>query len=523
MSWKPEADEIARRRQWAEAMGGEERVRGYHERGYLTIRERIGHLTDKGSFQEVGKLAGKATYDENGNVQHVVPMPYVMGLAKIDGRPVAVGGEDTTIPGGTSMSGSSWRIKGGQSGFVDDLACEYKIPLVRLCSGYGGSVGSTKKLGYAALPGHTRMPFQNTVELLETVPVVSAVMGTAAGGPAGRVMMSHFTIMTKKSSIFAAGPPVVERGTGEKVTKEELGGWRIAVNKAGTIDNVAEDDEDCLRQIKRFLSYMPQNVWELPPVVDTGDRIDRCEDELLDIIPRDTRKPYNMHHLIEMIVDKDSAFEVQPTYGRAGINMLARLNGKVVGIIANNPMLGGVVDIKSARKQTRFIELCDCFHIPILFIVDVPGYGIGVEAEMNGVLREGMRQLYVKMQATVPKMSLIVRRCFGMAGGTTLDKTGLNFKIAWPSATWGSLPVEGGVSAAYKHEIENAPDPEKRRAEIEAELKSLSSPFRTAEAFAIEDVIDPRETRPYLCQFFDAMQGKLKLGLGPKKKGGVRP
>jgi methylmalonyl-CoA decarboxylase subunit alpha len=523
MSWKPEADEIAQRRQWAEELGGEDRIKFHHDRGFKTIRERIDLLVDKKSFQEVGGLAGNATYDENGNVTHVTPMPYVMGLAKIDGRAVAVGGEDTTIRGGTSMSGNNWRIKGGQGGFVDDLACEYKIPLMRFISGYGGSVGSTKSTGYSILPGHSRIPFQNSVELLETVPVVSAVTGTAAGGPAGRVMMSHFTIMTKGSAIFAAGPPIVERGTGEKVTKEELGGWRVAVNKAGTIDNVAEDEEDCVCQMKRFLSFMPQNVWELPPVTKAEDPVDRCEDELLDIIPRDQRKPYDMRHLIKLIVDKESMFEIQPTHGRAGINMLVRFGGNPVGIVANNPQLGGVVNAPAARKQTRFIELCDCFHIPLLFLVDVPGYGIGVEAEAAGVLREGMRQLFVKLQSTVPKMSLIVRRCYGMAGGTTLDKTGLNFKIAWPSAHWGSLPVEGGVLAAFRSEIESAPDPDKRMKEIEAELKSLSSPFRTAEAFAIEDIIDPRETRPYLCQFFDAMQHKLKLGLGPKQKGGVRP
>ncbi len=523
MSWKPEADEIAKRRQWAKELGGEERVKIHHDRGFLTIRERPDLLVDEGSFQEVGELTGKATYDENGNVTHVTPMPYVMGLAKINGRPVAVGGEDTTIPGGTSMSGNNWRIKGGQGGFVDDLACEYKIPLVRFITGYGGSVGSTKSTGYAVMPGHSRIPFQNSVELLATVPVISAITGTAAGGPAGRAMMSHFTVMTKGSAIFAAGPPVVERGTGEKVTKEELGGWRMAVNKAGTIDNVAEDEEDCVRQMKQFLSYMPQNVWEMPPEIDCDDPIDRCEDELLEIIPRDQRKPYNMRHLIELFVDQGSVFEIQPTYGRSCINVLARLNGKPVGIIANNPMLGGVVDTKSANKQTRFIELCDCFHIPLLFLVDVPGYGIGLEAEAAGALRAGMRQLYVKLQATVPKIALVVRRCYGMAGGTTLDKIGLNFKLAWPSGNWGSLPVEGGVLAAYRSEIENAPDPDKRRQEIEAELKSLSSPFRTAEAFAIEDIIDPRETRPYLCQFFDAMRGKIKLGLGPKQKGGVRP
>ena len=295
------------------------------------------------------------------------------------------------------------------------------------------------------------------------------------------------------------------------------------MDTAGTIDNVAEDEEDCFRHIRRFLSYMPTNVWELPPQVACDDPVDRCEDALADIVPRSNRQAYNMKKLVEMVVDNGSAFEIQPTFGRAVITALARMNGKAVGIIANNPMFGGIMDCKAARKQGHFVELCDMFNLPLIFFADVPGLMVGAESEADAILREGVRARYMGLQVCVPVFSVIVRKCYGVAGGSVIDRRGLNFKIAWPSAEWGSLPVEGGVKAAYRREIENAPDPAQREKEIEEELRQLASPFRTAEAFAVEDLIDPRETRPYLCRFIDALQPRLKTQLGPKYKAGVRP
>jgi acetyl-CoA carboxylase carboxyltransferase component len=224
-----------------------------------------------------------------------------------------------------------------------------------------------------------------------------------------------------------------------------------------------------------------------------------------------------------MIVDRDSFFEIQPTFGKAVITALARMNGKVVGIIASNPMVGGIMDFKAARKQGHFAELCDMFNIPIILFADIPGLMVGRESEADAILREGVRTRYILGQAKVPMFTVIVRKCYGVAGGGFIDRAGLNFKIAWPSGEWGSLPVEGGVKAAYRREIESAPDPAAREREIEAELKQLASPFRTAEAFAIEDLIDPRETRPYLCQFIESMQGRLASQLGPKYHVGVRP
>lgn len=512
--------ELSFRRAQAEQLGGETAVARHHEQGRLTIRERISGLVDPGSFQEVGKLTGQGRYDGE-KLLGVTPAPYVMGLASIGNRPVAVGGEDFTVRGGTSWSGD--RKKGGQGGFVEDLAHQYRLPLVNLIDGAGGSVTSINRRGHAVFPGVHG--FERSVQLMGEVPVVCAVLGTAAGGPAGRAILSHWSVMVKNTSqVFAAGPPVVERSLGQKVTKEELGGHAIAADVAGTIDNVANDEQHCFELIQRYLSYMPQNVWELPPVVHGGDRVDRCEDALAGIVPESRRTPYDMKRLVRLVADRDSMFEIQPSFGKALITCLARMNGKVVGIVANNPMIyGGAMDVRAARKQTHFVELCDCFHIPLIFFVDVPGFMVGKDAEAAATLREGMRSVYVGLQATVPIYTVVIRKCYGMAGMGTTDKNGLDLKIAWPSAEWGSLPIEGGVAAAFRKDIASAVDPKSRERELEAELRALASPYRTAEAFGVEEIIDPRETRPYLCRFIDAAQGRLQTTLGPKPKFGVRP
>lgn len=519
MSWKAEADEIAQRRRWALEHGGEDAVRMYREQGWLTIRERIDTLVDAGSFQEVGQLTGTASY-EGGKVTKVVPAPFVMGFAKIEGRSVAVGGEDFSVRGGVNWGA---RSKGGQGGFSGDLAYEYCIPLVNLCHGAGGSVGSTRQRGHALFPGARLSP--HYVDLLGRVPVVSAVMGTTAGGPAGRAILSHFSVMVQgKSQVFASGPPMVERALGIKISKEKLGGAHVTVGVAGTIDNVAQSEEECLDMVRRFLSYMPQNVWELPPVVDCDDPADRAEEALLSILPRNRRAPYDMRKLVGLVADRGSLFEIQPLFGRALITVLARMNGRPVGIVANNPMVnGGALDAKAARKQTHFIDLCDTFHIPLIFFVDLPGFMIGPQAEEAATLREGMRSMHARMQATVPMITVVIRKCYGFAGFAARDSLGLDFKLAWPSAEIGSLPVEGGVSVAFRRDIASAPDPALRQAELEEEIRELASPFRMAEAFAVEDVIDPRETRRYLCRVVEAMQARLRMNVGVKSRAGVRP
>ncbi|QHE84260.1 acyl-CoA carboxylase subunit beta [Hydrogenophaga sp. BPS33] len=518
MSWQPEADDIAQRRAWSREHGDADVLARYKANGWKTVRERIDLLADPDSFQEIGQLAGAATYDGD-RVVGVTPSGFKMGLADIDGRPVVVGGDDFSVRGGSS---AGHRPKGGHNGFSGDLAFEYRIPLVNLYHGAGGSVAGVRSRGYALYPGSNSS--RHFAELLGHVPVVSAVMGTSAGGPAGRAVLSHFSVMVRGTSqLFASGPPVVKRALNVDISKEDLGGAKVAVDKAGTIDNAVDSEEECLATIRRFLSYMPQNVWELPPRVETDDPKNRREEALLSIVPRNRRMPYDMKKLLKLVVDRDSFFEIQPTFGRSVIAGLARLDGYVVGIIANTPMFnGGAIDGAAARKQTRMIDLCDTFHIPIVFMVDAPGFAIGPDAEQAGALREGMRCMQARMQATVPIISVVVRRCFGFGGMVTRDNLGLDFKVAWPSAQIGSLPLEGGVLAAYRREIESADDPQAKQREIEQELLHKSSPFSMAEAFAIEDLIDPRETRPYLCRFIRAMQSRLRVDLGPKGRIGPR-
>ena len=319
MSWESAVDELRRRREWAEEQGGVANVERQHAQDRLTVRERIAGLIDSGSFQEVGKLTGAEEYDGT-TLNHVTPAPYVMGLGKVDGRPVAIGGEDFTVRGGTTASLD--KRKGGQGGFVEDLAHGYRIPLINLIDGAGGSVTSAKRRGHTVFPGVDS--FDRSIDLMGEVPVVSAVLGSAAGGPAGRAMLSHFSVMVRDSSqIFAAGPAVVQRSLGQVISKEDLGGPHVAVDKAGAIDNVADSEDECFALVRRFLSYMPQNVWELPPVVDCDDPVDRCEDKLLSIVPEQRRRAYNMRQLIELVVDTDSVFEMQPSFGKALITCFA--------------------------------------------------------------------------------------------------------------------------------------------------------------------------------------------------------
>jgi methylmalonyl-CoA decarboxylase subunit alpha len=277
MSWEPEVKEIHLRRQKALALGGEDRVKRHHAEGKLTIRERTDALLDQNSFTEIGQLTGDSIW-EAGKFKDITPAPYVMGLGKIDGRYVAVGGEDFTVRGGSSAGLT--RRKGGQGGFVEDMAWEYRIPLINLIDGVGANVSSALKSQFKRLPA--KDGYERCLQLLGVVPVVSAVLGSTAGGPAGRAVLSHFSVMVRKSSqLFAAGPPVVERALSRKIEKEELGGAHIACDKAGSIDNAAKSEREAFEQIRRFLSYMPTNVWELPPYVETGDPPDRWEEDLV--------------------------------------------------------------------------------------------------------------------------------------------------------------------------------------------------------------------------------------------------
>lgn len=517
MSWRAEADGIRQRRETARGMGGPERIARQHAMGRLTIRERIDGLVDPGSFVEIGQLAGTSTYD-NGTLTSFVPDPYVAGLATIRGRDTVVAGEDFTVRGG-SGSGPTSRNKRDMA-FA--MARDYRVPLVQFLDGAGASIRTIESLGRSYLPNSK--DWSDPLELMGQVPMAGGIMGAVAGGIAAYALLTHWTCMVRGAELFAAGPAVVQRAIGTEVTKQELGGTGVHVHTSGVADNEAVDEEDCFAQITAFLSYLPQSVWELPPYVEPGDRVDRREEELLTIVPQQSRRGYDMRRLVELIVDEGSVFEIKPYFGRCVITALARMNGHVVGLVANDPMVqAGAVDAAGADKTTHFMELCDTFRIPLIHFVDVPGFMIGPQAEAAGTLRAGMRTLWLAHQITVPSIAVHVRRCYGMAGVATSTPARLGLRLGWPSGEWGSLPVEGGVETAYRRMIAEAPDPDRARTEIEARLKLLKSVFPVAEAFGIEDLIDPRDTRPLLIRYLEAAIPRLAHDLGPKPRYGVRP
>jgi len=515
LSWQPEVDEIKRRVELAKQMGGEANVARQHANGRLTVRERIERLLDEGSFHETGALAGKAAYVD-GELVEFMPSNFVCGLGRINNRRVVVGGDDFTVRGGAADASIGHKMS-----YSERMARELKLPLIRLVDGTGGG-GSVKTL---EMTGRTYVPanpaWDIVVASMSEIPVVAAALGPCAGLGAVRVVSSHFSVMVKGvSQLFVAGPPVVVRGVGENVTKEELGGSAIHAHGSGCVDNEVETEDEAFAEIRRFLSYLPQNVWQIPPRIESNDDPMRREEELLSIIPRDRRLAYDARRILNLVLDRDSFFEIGQFYGRPLITGLARLNGYAVGVMAGDPKQGGgALDADGSEKMTRFADLCNTFHLPVVNFVDQPGFLIGTRAERMGTARYGARAMAAVYQATVPWVSIILRRVFGVAGAAHGNAQALNFRYAWPSGDWGSLPIEGGVMAAYKRDIESAPDPEARQREIEEKLNELRSPFRTAEAFGIEEIIDPRDTRRLLCDWVEMAYDLLPTQLGVKLHG----
>jgi acetyl-CoA carboxylase carboxyltransferase component len=508
VSWKREVDQIERRRAAAEKLGGEEAVARQHERGRLTVRERIDALADPGSFRETGSQAGTAEVDDAGALVSFTPANYVLGIATISGRRCVVGGEDFTLRGG-SPSPAGLR----KSIYAEELACRYRLPLVRFLEGAGGSVaGPSKETGSRPLgePVFSPPRFAAIARILEIAPVVSAAVGAVAGLPAARLAASHFSIMTRHTSqVLIGGPALVERALGEKKTKEELGGAQVH-ERSGVVDNIAENESEVFTLIRRFLSYLPPNVLELPlrGQPDGHDAAERADEELVEAVPRDRRRLYEMRDILRRILDRDSLFELGPLYGRSQITALARLDGQPVGVVANDPkFLGGAMDAAGAQKVRRFVELCDRFSLPIVSFVDEPGFMIGSESESSGTIRYGVEAIFATVRSTVPWASIIVRKAYGVAAAAHFGPSGL--VLSWPSAETGALPIEGGVAVAFRREIAAAPDPERKRAELETELAKRRTPFPRAESFSVHDLVDPRRTRPELCAWIELVRPLL--------------
>ena len=509
MVWQPEIDEINRRVAFAEQMGGEEGIAVQHARGKLTIRERLQRLCDNGTFEEIGRMAGAATYDGD-QLVHVRPSNTVIGLCELDGRKVVLNGGDFTVRGGAADAAI-----GNKGGHAQNMAKDWRLPYLRLLDATGGSVKTFEQIGRTYIPTNPVTP--GIEQLLCEVPVVSAALGSVAGLPAVDSCLAHFNVMVKGiSQVFAGGPPVVKAALGIDISKEDLGDERTQVFKGGVIDNLADSEDEAFAMIKQFLSYLPTNVWQMPPRGATDDDPARREEALLSIIPRNKRQIYDPQKILDAVLDKDSFFEITPHYGRSRIVGLARLHGYPCGVMINNPKrFGGSMDVAAGSKVTRFIQMCDTFHLPMVYFADEPGFLASPDQQAQGIVRAGARIVTATLRTQMPWVSVIIRQLYGVAGQCHDRPSGMFKRVAWPSGHWGSMHISGGVSAAYRRIIDEADDPEAMRQEIEARLDALASPFRTAEAFNIEDIMDPRDTRPMLCEFMAMAQSIIETQLGP--------
>jgi len=497
MSWKDEVGELKRRQALAHAMGGPDKVARQHEFNKLTIRERIAAISDAGSFHEIGALAGVGRYDADGGLTQFTPSNFVFGTAEIDARPVILSGDDFTVRGGSAdASIPGMRVQ------AEGLALEPKLPHVRLVDGMGGG-GSVKTIETA---GRTYIPelrgWEVVIRHLAVAPSVSLALGSVAGIGAARVATSHYSVIVKGSAqMMIAGPALVDwAGLGD-VSKEELGASKIHTRN-GAIDDEVASEPEAFDRARRFLSYLPTSSDELPPVTEPDDDPERREESLLELVPRDPRKVYRMHTVIDAVLDRGSFFEIGRSWGRSIITGLGRLNGVPVALFAENPMVyGGAWTADACRKLIRLIDLASTFHLPLVHLEDCPGFLIGKQSEENATIRFGSQALAALGQSPVPFCCVVVRKAFGVAGGANHKPGSHHLRVAWPSGDWGSLPIEGGIEVAYKAELEAAADYDAHLEKIRARLNNVRSPFRSAEYFEIEEIIDPRDTRQMLTRW----------------------
>ncbi|PSO15260.1 carboxyl transferase domain-containing protein [Bradyrhizobium sp. MOS003] len=519
MNWKPELDELARREAFAREMGGVDKVKRQHDQGRLTVRERIDELIDRDSFHEIGAVSGIGEYDSSGELQKLTPANCVFGRARVDGRTVVVVGDDFTVRGGSADASISAKPL-----MAEEMAHDLRLPIVRIIegSGGGGSVKTIETKGAANLPGGiggTRW-YRFTTENLSRVPVVALGLGSVAGLGAARLAASHYSIMTRKSAMFVAGPPVV-KALGQDLSKEELGGADIQT-RAGAVDHAVDTEEEAFACARRFLSYLPSSVYELPPTLRCTDNPERSDEALMNAVPRNRKQVYKMRPIIESVVDRGSFFEVGKNFGKPIIVGLARLEGRAVLLLASDSFhYGGSWTADACQKVVRWVDFAETFHLPVVYLMDCPGFMIGLDAEKAATIRHGVRVMAAVNQTTVPWCTVILRNAFGVAGVVHQPADRFSIRYAWPSAYWGSLPLEGGIEAAYRADIDAAEDKAAKLEEIQERLNKLRSPFRSAEKFWVEEIIDPRKTRSLLCEFARLAEPLRKPG--PPANFSIRP
>ncbi|MBS03734.1 MAG: hypothetical protein CMQ24_13650 [Gammaproteobacteria bacterium] len=532
-NWGPLLDEVATLRRLAEERlspdSDDPGVVRQRSRGKLTCRERILMLLDDGSFREVGSVAGFASYDEYGDIEAFTPANSVGGWGKVHGRTTIVCADDFTSRGGHADGAI-----GAKSGYLDRLSVEMRAPSVRLLDGSsgGGSVAAMvpaqKKEGESNakessgaikagrprvaggggsfLPGH--LGSNMYTEQLTTVPVVNMLLGSVVGIGAAKAVLGHFSVMVRDiSQLFVAGPPVVAHAMGYDITKEDLGGWHIHCTN-GSVDNLAESEEDAAEQTRRFLSYLPASVYESPPVLprNPDDPADRREEELFTIIPRKRTTTFDVRRAIALMADTDSFFEVGPHWGTDQVTGFARFNGHPVGVIASDSqhVNGGALTANGCDKLKRHLDLCDLFHIPVVNLVDNPGFAVGLEHEMAGTIRKGGEWMVAFAQVTVPIFTVVMRRSFGVAGNNyATPRSRPSMRVAWPAADVGGIPPEGGIEAAYKRQLAEAEDPDALREELNARIESARGPVGPLNKFQLEEMIDPRDTRRFICEWIE--------------------
>jgi acetyl-CoA carboxylase carboxyltransferase component len=430
VDWSPEVDEISRRRDLAAGMGGPEKVARQHTTGRLTVRERIARLADPGSFAEIGALTGFAEYDDDGRARSVLPANFVAGTARIDGRTVVLGADDFTVRGGSGDAAIH-----AKQVFSEEYAREMRLPVVRLLDGAsgGGSVKMATDAGFTYVP--VNPGWDAVVENLSLVPVVAAALGPTVGLGAARLVMSHLSVLVEGvGQLFVAGPPVVRGGTGEDLTKEELGGAAVH-RRSGAVERFVATEEEAFAVVRAFLSYLPASVFGTPPVADCADPVDRRDDLLLGAVPRNPRTPYRIDPILAAVFDAGSVFRYAE-YGGAAVTALARLDGHPVGVVATDPFKGATMSAEGAQAITRLVDLCETFHLPIVVLTDQAGMTIGSAAERRGTLRHGARAITAIYQARVPQAELILRRVYGVGGAGIVNRHRAGRSWAWPSGDW---------------------------------------------------------------------------------------
>ncbi|KAG2416181.1 hypothetical protein HFD88_007374 [Aspergillus terreus] len=472
--------------------------------GKLWVRERLEELLDRGTFQEIGSLSGTVTWEKTGPMREkpvsFVPSNNVQGMGRLRGRRVLLTADDFSLRSGHADGSTA-----GKTIYLEKLALALKLPVVKLVDGSsgGGSVTTIKTAGWSYLP-YVSMYKYVVEQLNEGIPNLGAVVGPAIGLGAARVVSCHFSVMAADiGSLFNAGPEVVKGATFEEsLDFQTLGGPMVHCTN-GTIDNLAANEAECYEQIRTVLSYLPNSGREAPPVIPCTDPEDREDIALRSIIPRKQTRMYNPWSIINSVVDRDSFFEIGPLWGRTAIGGLARLGGRPVGIISLNcEVNSGALDAAGSQKLTRLLKLCDVMNLPVLQFIDVPGYAIGTVAERTGTMRWGVELGKAYHATTMPIFNVITRRAYGVAGGLMIGARDPVMQVAWPSGQWGSLPLEGGIEVGHRHELREAEKVGKkaeRYQELEEEYRRLMNPVRTANAFGVEEIIDPKDTRQVCC------------------------